>query len=90
MVKELELEIGMLKSEEEETLDQVKIIKTKAESPKRVGQNEYDSIVKPKKEWLKDELIAAQDKQIKEMEANRCQEFFHCLFHTMDRVPFYY
>lgn len=71
IVKELELEIGMLKSECEEALDQVKILKAKAKakSPKPVGQNEYGGIAKPKKEWLKDELIVAQDKQIKEMDA---------------------
>lgn len=69
IVKELELEIGMLKSENEEALDQVKILKAKAESPKRIEQKECGNVAKPKKEWLKDELIAAQNKQIKEMEA---------------------
>lgn len=69
IVKELELEIGMLKSEKEEALDQVKTLKAKAEISKKVEQNEYGNIVKQKKYWLKDELIAAQDSQIKEMEA---------------------
>jgi hypothetical protein len=69
IVKDLQLEIGMLKSENEEVLDEVKILKAKAERPERLEQNINGSISKPKKEWLKDELIAAQDKQIKEMQA---------------------
>lgn len=69
IVKELELEIGILKSEKEEALDQVETLKAKAEILKKVEQNEYGNIVKQKNHWLKYELIAAQESQIKEMEA---------------------
>lgn len=69
IVKDLQLEIGMLKSENDEALDQVKILKAKAERPERLEQNINGIISKPKKEWLKDELIAALDQQIKEMQA---------------------
>ena len=77
IIKELEMEIGILKSEKEEALDQIKILKAKAESLKilteadnqmRIEQNEYENIVKTKKQGLKDELIVAQKKQIKAME----------------------
>ncbi|MGN6249015.1 MAG: hypothetical protein ACTHNG_11705 [Ginsengibacter sp.] len=60
MLKELQLEIGILKSEKEEALDRARFLEAKAVN---------SGIIKPKKEWLKDELVASQDKKIKSMEA---------------------
>jgi hypothetical protein len=77
IIKELELEIGMLKSENAEALNQVAMWKAKAESLKilaeaeslmRIEQNENDSKVKINRQILKDELIIAQKKQIRAME----------------------
>lgn len=69
IVKELQLEIGMLKSENEEALHHIKTLKCKVESLKFIDENESCSSAKSKKEWLKDELVASQHQQIKEMQA---------------------
>jgi hypothetical protein len=58
----------MLKSENEEALNDIRILKAKAGRTKQVGQNEYCDIPKSRKQWLKDALIAAQNQQIKEIE----------------------
>ena len=68
-VKELQFEIGILKSENEEALHQIKLLKDKLANRKGSDQNINGSISKPKKEWLRDELIADQDKQIKGLQA---------------------
>lgn len=68
IVKELEFEIGMLKSENDEAHHNIKMLKASAEKPKHVEQGDCRGVAKSKQAWLKDELVASQDKQIKEIE----------------------